>query len=65
MAYLKVANSTFERAFGIGREDARRDGGRIWMPDSFMAMLSVYLHGRKERDALLCWSKRQLAIRAF
>ena len=56
MAYLKVANSTFERAFGTGREDARRDGGRIWMPDSFMAMLSVYLHGRKEWPARAMYS---------
>ena len=67
MAYLKVANSTFERAFGTGREDARRDGGRIWMPDSFMAMLSDYLCGRKEwpARAMYSWIRRGGKLCAF
>jgi len=47
MAYLKLANSTFEQAFGTARGGARENG----MPDAFMAMLADYLRGRKEWPA--------------
>ena len=47
MAYLKLANSTFEQAFGAARGGARENG----MPDAFMAMLADYLRGRKEWPA--------------
>lgn len=59
MAFLRVANSTFEQAFGTGAEDAGgsrplRDGAGL--PGSFMALLREHLRGRKEWTARAMYS---------
>ena len=51
MAYLRLANTTFEQAFGTVHGAAYENGGRAGLPDGFMAMLADYLHGRKEWPA--------------
>ena len=58
MAYLRVASSAFEQAFGTGEGNLNGSGGstgdRDELPVSFMAMLEDYLRGRKE------WTSRSM-----
>ena len=51
MAYLKLANRTFEQAFGTARGGAHENGGRTGNTDSFIDMLTDHLRGRKEWPA--------------
>ena len=71
MAYLKVASSTFEQAFGTGADnmhDSRENtADRDGLPGSFMTMLTDYLRGRKEwtARAIYTWVRSGGKLCAF
>ena len=71
MAYLRVASSAFEQAFGTGEGNLNGSGGstgdRDELPVSFMAMLEDYLRGRKEWTArsMYTWIRSGRKLCAF